>query len=370
MSNAFDLTSGKKLGFGLMRLPKKDGQIDLEATKKLVDRFMERGFTYFDTAYVYDGGNSEIAARECIVKRYPRDSFTIATKYPTHGVAEGTDPLSLFETSRERLGVDYIDYYLLHALNDEKYEKLVKDGVWDMCRKLRDEGKIRHLGFSVHASPEFIDRALTEQPDVEFVQVQINYLDWEDPSVRSRLCYEAVRKHNVPVVIMEPIKGGALAGGNEEITKILKAANPDATPASWALRFAAGHPGIGVVLSGMNEMSQVEENTVVLDDPKPITPEEQKVLDAAVAAYNAIERIPCTRCRYCVDGCPMSIDIPTIFSMVNQYRVYGQKGSGWMRYENMKAKASDCIQCRTCESACPPHITIPELLQEAVKIFE
>lgn len=359
----------KKLGFGLMRLPKKDGKIDHEAVCRLVDLFLERGFTYFDTAYVYDNGNSEIAARECIVKRHPRDSFTIATKYPTMGIPEGTEPVSLFNTSLERLGVDYIDYYLVHALNPEKYERTMRDGVWEMCKKMKEEGKIRHIGFSVHATPEFVDQVITEHPEVEFVQLQINYLDWEDENVQARRCYEAVHKHDLPIVIMEPIKGGALAGGNEVITNILKAHNPDATPASWALRFAVDHPGVAVVLSGMNEMSQVEENTVILDHPAPITKEEQAVLDEAARAYNAIERVPCTRCRYCVDGCPMGINIPEIIAMVNNYRVYGIK-TGFRRYEDLAVKASACIGCRTCESNCPQHISIPEVMEEAARIFE
>lgn len=371
MEKAFDLGCTKKLGFGLMRLPEKDGAIDLEATNKMVDLFMERGFTYFDTAYTYNSGGSEIAARKCIVERHPRDSFTIATKFPAGNLEREEQMDEFFNTSLQRLGVDYIDYYLVHALNKTKYENVSKLGLWEKFKQWKAEGKVKHIGFSVHDTPEFIDQVLNEHPEVEFVQLQINYLDWEDANVQSRRCWEVVSAHKKPIIIMEPIKGGALAGANADINAILAEHDPVATPASWALRFAADHEYVAMVLSGMNAMEQVEENTVTLNDPKPITEEEQKVLDKAVAKYNSIPRVPCTRCRYCVEGCSMSINIPQIISMVNDTRVYNTINGAQRRYNMLQGgKASDCIECRACESACPQNIPIPEILKEAVSLFE
>ncbi len=371
MEKAFDFNNTKKLGFGLMRLPEVDGAIDIELTKQMVDLFMERGFTYFDTAYVYGAGASENAARECIVERYPRDKFTIATKFPAGNLKAPEEMEEMFQTSLTRLGVDYVDYYLVHALNAEKYDTITTIGLWDKFKQWKAEGRAKHIGFSVHDTPEFVDKVLTEHPEMEFVQLQINYLDWEDENVQARRCWEVACAHNTPIIIMEPIKGGALAGGNADINAILKEHDAEATPASWALRFAAGQKNVCMVLSGMNAMSQVEENTVVLDDPKPITTEEQLVLDKAVAKYNSIPRVPCTSCRYCVDGCPMSINIPQIISMVNNVRVYNNVEATKGRYNGIKGgKASECIKCRACEAACPQNITIPEVLEEAAALFE
>ncbi len=371
MANAFDLNCRKKLGFGLMRLPQIGDEIDLEATNKLVDLFMERGFTYFDTAYVYNSGGSEIAARKCLVERYPRDSFTIATKLPVYMLEDGNSADELLNTSLERLGVDYIDYYLLHAMNKTRYETANQYGIWDKLLQWKAEGKVRHIGFSVHDTPEFIDQVLNEHPEVEFVQLQINYLDWEDEKVQARRCHEVVSAHKKPIIIMEPIKGGALAGGNADINAILAEYNNKATPASWALRFAAGHEYVAMVLSGMNTIEQMDENTVTLNDPKPISAEEQAVLDKAVEKYNSIPRVPCTRCRYCVEGCPMGIEIPNIISMVNETRVYKTVGAAQRRYNMMKgSKASQCIGCRACVAACPQNIDIPSVLEEAASIFE
>lgn len=359
----------KKLGFGLMRLPCIGGDgknIDLEKVKEMVDLFMSRGFTYFDTAYVYHGGFSEVAFRECVLKRYPRDSYTVTTKLPLFSNPDRKEMEKFFSESMERLGASYIDYYWLHALNRGSYEYAKTAGAFDYLRELKAAGKIKHMGFSFHDSAETLDKILTEQPDMEFVQLQINYLDWEDPGVQSRLCYEVAEKHKKPVIVMEPIKGGSLANLPKKAEKLLKDYAPDASCASWALRFAASLPNVMVVLSGMSELWQVEDNVNIMDDFKPVTEEEKAVL--AEAAKELKFAIPCTACRYCTDGCPMSINIPEVFAAYNlMKRDIHKKWEAREKYaELIKASgaATDCIRCEQCVNACPQHLEIPRLLAE------
>ncbi len=359
----------KKLGFGLMRLPCIGGDgknIDLEKVKKMVDLFMAHGYTYFDTAYVYHGGFSEVAFRECVVKRHPRDSFTVTTKLPLFSKPDRAGMEKIFAESMERLGVEYIDYYWLHALNRDSYRYAVESGAFDYLRELKAAGKIRHMGFSFHDNAETLDKILTEQPDMEFVQLQINYLDWEDKGVQSRLCYETATKHGKPVIVMEPIKGGSLANPPKKAEKIFKDANHDASCASWAIRFAASLPNVMVVLSGMSELWQVEDNLSYMDDFKPLTENEYKTV--AEATENIKFAIPCTACRYCTDGCPMSISIPDIFAAYNTMKHdIHKKGEAREKYAEIiktSGRASDCIGCEQCVNACPQHLEIPRLLSE------
>ena len=365
----------KKLGFGLMRLPKnEDGKADIEQVKVMVDKFMAAGCTYFDTAFVYDGGGSELACNEALVKRYPRDSYTIATKLNA-GFAANTEEEAKqqFWTSKERLGVDYIDFYLLHALGDGNIEKYERFHLFEYVQELKAKGLIKHAGFSFHGSPECLEKILTDHPEVEFVQIQLNYVDWEDKSVQSRACYEILLKHNKPIVIMEPIKGGSLANPPEPVANILKAANPDVSLASWAVRFAASRDNILAVLSGMSNIAQMEDNLSYMTDFRKLSDEEEAVILKAREAFMNIPQIPCTGCSYCTAGCPMQINIPQVFAARNVQMIWGDVEGGKRRYERATGnggKASDCVQCGQCENACPQGLKIIDLLQECAANLE
>ena len=358
-----------KLGFGFMRLPKLEGgEIDIEQTKKMVDMFVEGGGTYFDTAYVYDNGKSEEAIREALVKRYPRESFTIATKLNAamHCNDEESAKQQLF-TSLERTGAGYFDFYLLHALQRSNIDKYNNYHLWDFVKEQKEKGLIRHWGFSFHSDPELLDQLLTEHPDAEFVQLQINYADWENPGVKSRECYEIVRKHGKEVVIMEPIKGGALANPVQEVKDVFAKADPEASCASWAVRYAASLDGVLSVLSGMSNLAQMEDNMSYMKDFKPLSDEEQEVIRQAQVALRADNSIKCTACHYCTDGCPMSIPIPEIFQVWNNNEKYHLFNGGKRDYQIAtmnRGKASDCIECGQCEAQCPQHLEIIELLKE------
>ena len=363
-----------KLGFGLMRLPKlADGKIDIEQTKEMVDLFMDAGLTYFDTAYVYDNGESEKAAKLALVDRYPRESYTLCTKLCAWmGAHDEESAKQQFYTSLERTGAGYFDYYLLHALQRNNYKTYDDYHIWDFVKEQKAKGLIKHFGFSFHADPELLEELLTDHPDVDFIQLQINYADWENPGVASRECWEIARKHGKSITVMEPIKGGALANPIPSVQKILKEADPDASFASWAIRYAASLDGIITVLSGMSNLEQMKDNLSYMKDFKPLSDGEQAVIRKAQDALNADKSIPCTACHYCTDGCPMSIPIPEIFAVKN--RQIGNNAFGGRREYGIatqgKGKASDCIQCGQCENACPQHLSIIEYLQQAVKDFE
>lgn len=364
-----------KLGFGLMRLPMIGDEIDMEQTKAMVDTFMAKGFTYFDTAYVYINGKSEVAAREAIVKRYPRDSFTLATKLPLwDNIETEADMQRIFDESMERAGVEYFDYYLLHAMDKAKFEKADRIGAWDFLFKMKVQGKIKHCGFSFHDSAEVLDEALTKHPEAEFVQLQLNYIDWENDNVQSRKCYEVAVKHNKPIIVMEPVKGGSLAGMNNEIQSIMKAQNPDLSIPSWAVRFCAGLDNILTVLSGMSTKEQLDDNVSYMEHFEPLSGKEHEVLKTVVEKLNAIPTIPCTGCRYCVDDCPMQIHIPDIFRAVNHQKQFGSEDnvdrSGYESATREGGKASECLHCGSCEAHCPQHIHIIEELEDAAKRFE
>ena len=364
-----------KLGFGLMRLPMIGDEIDMEQVKAMVDTFMAKGFTYFDTAYVYINGKSEVAAREAIVKRYPRDSFTLATKLPLwDNVETEADMQRIFDESMERAGVEYFDYYLLHAMDKAKFEKADRIGAWDFLFKMKAQVKIKHCGFSFHDSAEVLDEALTKHPEAEFVQLQLNYIDWENDNVQSRKCYEVAVKHNKPIIVMEPVKGGSLAGMNNEIQGIMKAQNPDLSIPSWAVRFCAGLDNILTVLSGMSTKAQLDDNVSYMEHFEPLSDKEHEVLKTVVEKLNAIPTIPCTGCRYCVDDCPMQIHIPDIFRAVNHQKQFGSEDnvdrSGYESATREGGKASECLHCGSCEAHCPQHIHIIEELEDAAKLFE
>ena len=359
-----------KLGFGLMRLPKNaDGSIDIEQTIRMTDAFLEAGGTYFDTAYVYDGGGSEEAVRKALTERVPRDRYTIATKL--HAAAAGChDEESAkrqFDKSLERTGAGYFDFYLLHAIQRSTYRKYDEYRIWDYVKDLKAKGLVKNWGFSFHADPALLAHLLTIHPDVDFVQLQINYADWENPGVASRECYEIVRKHGKPIVVMEPVKGGALAKPIPEVEKIFKEADPKASCASWAIRYVASLDGILSVLSGMSNMEQMEDNLSFMKNFKPLTPAEQEVIKKAQAALEHDKSIKCTACHYCTDGCPKNIPIPEIFAVKNDEDHHKSWDGGKRKYVVAvvgRGKASDCIECGQCEGACPQHLPIIKLLKE------
>ena len=369
--------STPKLGFGFMRLPKlADGTIDIEETKQMVDRFMDAGLTYFDTAFVYDNGESEKALKAALIDRCPRESFTVATKLNAWMQAPNKEAAhQQFFTSLERTGAGYFDFYLLHAIQKNNIDKYNDYDAWNFVKEQRDAGRIRYWGFSFHDSPEFLDELLTEHPDVDYVQLQINYADWEDPKQASRANWEVARKHGVPVVVMEPVKGGLLANPVPQVADILRAADPDASPASWAIRFAASLDGIITVLSGMSTLAQVEDNVSYMRDFKPLTDEERAVIERVQQELAAIDSVPCTACHYCTDGCPKHIPIPDIFSAYNRLLIYGDEAGAQKRYDEAVSaesagRASDCIACGQCESACPQSLPIIDLLNRCAAAFE
>ena len=362
-----------KLGFGLMRLPKVDGKIDIEQTKQMVDLFMEAGQTYFDTAYVYDSGESEKAAKLALVDRYPRESYTLCTKLCAWmGPQDEQSAKQQFYTSLERTGAGYFDYYLLHALQRGNYKVYDEFHIWDFVKEQKAKGLIKYYGFSFHADPALLEELLTDHPDVDFVQLQINYADWENPGVASRECWEIARRHGKSITIMEPVKGGALADPVPGVRRILKEANPDASIASWAVRFAASLDGIITVLSGMSNLEQMKDNLSYMKDFKPLSEAEQAVIRRAQAALNEDTSIPCTACHYCTDGCPMNIPIPEIFSVSNRQR--GNEAFRGKREYTIattgKGKASVCVECGQCEQACPQQINVITRLKDCVAQFE
>ena len=378
-----DIFNGAKpLGFGLMRLPLTNpndgGSIDLETAKKMVDTFISRGFTYFDTALMYCNGKSEAAVKEILSGRYPRESYTLATKLHAGFIETKADRDIRFEKQLSDTGVDYFDYYLVHDVNSHSVEKYDRLHVWEWIRQKKEEGKIRHMGFSFHDGADLLDRVLTAHPEMEFVQIQLNYLDYDNPGVQSRACYEVCVKHNKPVIIMEPVKGGTLVNVGPEITEKFKAFHPDMSVASWAIRFAASHENVKMVLSGMSNEEQLNDNTSYMMDFKPLNEEEKMVISEAVGILNGSIAIPCTGCAYCVDGCPMQIPIPKYFALYNgEMREDPDGKKGWTPqseyYDNLTknfGRASECLECGQCEEMCPQHLPVIENLKKVSGKFE
>ena len=370
---SIDLTTMPKLGFGLMRLPEKDGIIDHEQVCRMVDKYMQSGMNYFDTAYVYHGGKSEVAAREALVKRYPRDSFKIATKLPAWEIKIESDIERIFNEQLQRAGVDFFDLYLLHSVEDgNNYNTYVKYDCFKWGMKKKEEGKIRHFGFSYHGSPELLTEILDQHPEVEFVQIQLNYLDRSNPVVRSQELYDILAERNIPIIVMEPIRGGMLANMPPEIESKFKACRPEKSVASWALRFVGSLPGVMTILSGMSTEEQMDDNIGTFTDFEPLSDEEMKLVDEATAELLSMPQIGCTACKYCCDGCPMGISIPDVFRTINTLRRYPDDWRSKNFYSGLierSGKASDCIGCGQCEGVCPQHLPIIELLKEASEIL-
>ena len=367
----------KKLGFGLMRLPITDEEnpqsIDLELVNKMVDYYLERGFTYFDTAYPYHQGMSEVATRKALVERYPREAFILADKMPTFLVTQTGDYEKFFHEQVERCGVTYFDYYMLHNLGEKNYANTLRHGGFEFMKKLKAEGKAKQIGLSFHDKAELLDRILTDHPEMEFVQLQINYIDWDSESIEARKCYEVAVKHQKPIIVMEPVKGGSLAAVPEEANKLFKTYHPEWSAASWAIRFGASLDHVFMVLSGMSTYEQVIDNVSFMENFSPLNEEEQKIIQKATEIIKHSIAIPCTVCQYCVDDCPMNIPIPKYFSLYNdqqQFRLVPAHKNYYMNLSQVHGKASDCIGCKQCENHCPQHIDIVEQLQKVAEVFD
>ncbi len=364
----------KMLGFGLMRPPMVNGEADLEQVCKMVDRFMESGFTYFDTARAYFDGGNERMIRKALVERYPRDSFTLADKLPIWLMKEkGFTAAEILHQSLENAGVSYFDYYLIHALSGEKIVDAENYGLWEFMRQAKEEGLVKSIGFSYHDSAEKLEELLSLHPEAEFVQLQINYADWEDERVQSRACYEVARRFNKPVVIMEPVKGGTLSDLGSDVAEPFAALEPAMSLSARALRFAASLPGIRVVLSGMSSLEQMEENLLTLAEKPILSDDEKEAYRQVQQKLAAANTVPCTACRYCVDNCPVGMEIPRLFRILNQYRIFGSLDKAKQNYEKATVehpKASECLQCYACADHCPQHLDIPELLQQVAETLE
>ena len=366
-----DVKSMPKLGFGLMRLPQTDGKIDHEAVCRMVDMYMDAGMNYFDTAYVYHSGLSEVEAGEALVKRYPRDSFMLATKLPAWELKTKEDRDRVFEEQLQRAGVDYYDYYLLHSVENGHIDIYENLDCFNWAMKKKEEGKIKHFGFSFHGSPELLERVLDDHPEVEFVQIQLNYADWNNPVVCSGELYDILHARNIPMIIMEPVKGGTLAKLKPELEEKYKALRPEASIASWAFRFVASLPGVMTILSGMSNEDQMKDNIATFSNFEPLSEEEKAVVSEVTKIMLDIPLIGCTSCKYCCDGCPMNISIPDVFRAVNTLTLYNEQFRPKSFYRGLissgKGRASDCIACGQCESVCPQHLPIIDLMRDAAE---
>ncbi|MCC8025547.1 MAG: aldo/keto reductase [Clostridium sp.] len=363
----------RKLGFGLMRLPQKDGGIDIEQTKQMTDLFLEAGFTYFDTAWAYAG--SEDAIRQALVERYPRDRFQLATKNAAWiNCSAREEAAAQFDTSLKQTGAGYFDFYLLHNLGESRTSFFDRFRMWDFVQEKKAQGLIKHVGFSFHSTPEELEELLERHPEMEFVQLQINYADWDYPAIQARRCYETARRYGKPVIVMEPVKGGMLANPPESVKKILKEEEPDQSAASWAIRFAANLEGVITVLSGMSSLEQMKDNLSFMKNFTGLTCKEQETLRAAQEEISRIPLIPCTTCNYCSKVCPNNIGISGSFTAMNYLTLYNDKAAAahqedWLVAGHGKKKAKECIKCGKCEQVCPQHISIRRELDRAAECF-
>lgn len=374
------MIGNKKLGFGFMRLPlldqNDDGSVDLELVKQMVDLYMERGFTYFDTAWNYCNEMSECAIRETVVNRYPRNTFTITTKLPSFMLHSPEDRDRIFNRQLEKTGAGYFDYYFLHDTNEDTLQIFRKYDCFTWLKQKKEEGIVKQIGFSFHDSAELLDQLLTEHPEIDVVQLQINYLDWENVTVQSRKCYETAAKHGKKIFVMEPVKGGTLARVPEEVETMFRGYAPERSVSSWAIRFVASLEHVNLVLSGMSSLEQVADNTAYMGDFQPMSEDEVTMCHQAADMINASIAVPCTGCSYCVPACPMNIPIPKYFALYNA-NLQEIEGKSWtaqtLYYTHLKevfGKASDCIRCGKCETMCPQHLPVRTYMKEVADHFE
>lgn len=362
----------KNFGFGCMRLPMNGDQVDIAETTRMVDEFLAQGFNYFDTAHGYIGGKSELALKECLTSRYPREAYSLTDKLTDSYFKTETDIRPFFESQLEACGVDYFDFYLMHSQNADNFKKFKACRAYETAFALKAEGRIRHVGLSFHDRAEVLDQILTEYPQIEVVQIQFNYLDYDDIAVQSRKCYEVCRKHGKPVLVMEPVKGGSLVNLPEEAKKALDDLH-GGSPASYAIRFAAGFPGMMMVLSGMSDLEQMKDNLSYMRDFKPLNETELAAVNKVQEIFHKMNMIPCTACRYCVEGCPKQISIPDLFAIMNIKQLHHDWNADYYYEEVHTAPgrcASDCLKCGKCEKICPQHLPIRKLLEEIAKEFD
>lgn len=361
----------KHLGFGFMRLAKSGDKIDLTKTCELVDCFMQNGYSYFDTAYMYNG--SEDALRQALVERYPREKYQVATKLPLYQIDDNHSMQSIFEESLKRLGVTYIDVYLLHGIDKFWSDKAAEMGAWEYLRDLRSSQKVKYIGFSFHGTPEDLDSILASHSEIDVVQLQINYIDWNDPKIQSKKLYEIARKHNKPVIVMEPVKGGLLANENIQSGKHLKSFNSKESVASWAMRFVASLDNVCMVLSGMNELKQIKDNIRTFQEQRPFSETEQAVLQEAINIIQKTPRIPCTECGYCTNKCAKGIKIPILLSLYNDYTTFNSIDNFKHMYDMYTedgTRANTCIKCHLCEEICPQKIDITEVISKVSAMLD
>ena len=377
-----NITEQKKLGFGMMRLPLLDQDdrtsLDIPAIQQMVDEYMAKGFNYFDTAWMYHNGKSERLVKDCLIGKYPRDSYTVTDKLPDYILGPHRSPQQVFEKQLERTGLDYFDYYLIHDTNAGSIGNFEKYHCFEFVEELLDKGLVKHIGLSHHDGPELLEELLIKHPRIEFVQLQINYLDWDSLGVRARECYEVAVKYGKKVLVMEPVKGGTLAQVPEEAEQVFKEAAPDMSVPSWAIRFAASLPEVYMVLSGMSNLEQLRDNMSYMEDFKPLDEAEQEVVGKALDIINGKIAIDCTGCNYCTVDCPMNVQIPRLFSLYNA-DLQEAESKGWSSHEELYMNlvlaedigvASDCIECGACEDRCPQHLDIRKHLKEVKEHFE
>jgi hypothetical protein len=373
MENKFFANIKNNFGFGCMRLPMKDGEVDYEEMNKMVDAFLDAGFNYFDTAHGYLGGKSETALRECLTKRYPRERYILTNKLTNFFFKKEEDIRPLFESQLAACGVSYFDFYLMHAQSEDHFAYFKKCRAYETALELKAEGKIKHFGISFHDRADVLEKILKEYPQIEVVQIQFNYVDYEDEAVESRKCYEVCKKYGKPVIVMEPVKGGSLVNLPQEAMDVFDGVGNGLSYASYAIRFAAGFDQIMMVLSGMSNLEQMQDNLSYMKDFKPLSEKEKAAVDQVCTIFRKLGAIPCTACRYCTDGCPKHISIPDLFSCMNAKQIFKDWNQDWYYnevYTKNAGKASDCIKCGKCEKACPQHLPIRKLLEDVAGVFE